>query len=309
MSINARSEAGLAITDLATDLWVRRDGVLLTRARVMVPRHSLTADAHVMAVDAKDYTAILERRLLVAGDAALVNNDVDQAEIAWRLVNASQSRSGGALGITKGTNGFDGGGVADTGVLRDRNDWEPGDSCGKRLADLAAVDDGFDYEVTGARTLEVYYPAKGTNAGLILDYGGRVAEVDLTGNPGGFDNVVFVEGSDQTTPVYSASAGIATDPRGRWEGSFSYSTVTEQTTLTEKATGLLAERGRPPRSYKLKLRRGWWPGLSVLDTGDTVRVVINSGPLQVAALARVMELSVAVDESGGEDVTVTVEES
>jgi hypothetical protein len=156
--------------------------------------------------------------------------------------------------------------------------------------------------------VQVYYPSKGSSNGVILDYGGLVTELEVAGNAGGFSNVDHVEGAQGLTPIYQATAGIGSDARGRWEDSFTYSTIKEQTTLQERADGLLAERARPPRVYKCQLRAGAWGGPTALDIGDTVRVVAHSGALNVAALCRVMEVGVAISEGGDETVDVVCEE-
>ena len=308
VQLDGRSDLTAAMAELETDLFIRRDGVALSRLRVAVPSQSLTPAAHHVTIPAFDYTWILESRLLAAGDTVLHQAAQDQADIAWRLVNATQGRSGGALGVTQGTHGFTAG-AGNTGVVRDR-DYEAGDVIAKRLAELAAVIGGFDYEIDAALKLQVYYPTKGQSIGRILDFGGAVTSLDVSGNAAGFANVVYVQGSDKVLPVYQATAGVGTDARGRWEDTFSYSTVSEQATIQQKADGLLAERSRIPRSYKFKMRRGAWGGPAQLDTGDTVRIMAKSGPgLQVNATARVMAITVALDEHGDEDVEVTAEQT
>ena len=307
MTINGRTDVAGTIGDMETDIWLRRGGTLIGRNRIGVPGHKLTGTDHAMSITSADYTSILDRRLLAAGDSALDHVTVDQAQIAWLLIQATQGRTGGALGITAGTIGFTAG-AGSTGVTRERH-YSPGDSIGKLITQLAAVSGGFNWIIDGDLKLQVYYPSKGSANGVILDYGGLVAEMDVAGNPGGFSNVDYVEGAQGLTPIYQATSGIGSDPRGRWEDAFSYSTVKEQTTLQEKADGLLVERARPARVYKMRLRAGAWGGPSVLDIGDTVRVVARSGALNISPVCRVMQIDVAITPGGDEQVDVVCEES
>jgi hypothetical protein len=307
MTINGRTDVAGTIGDLSTDIWLRRGGSLLGRTRITVPGHKLSGTKHVMTIQSADYTSLLDRRLLAAGDAALDHVAVDQAQIAWLLIQATQGRTGGALGITAGTVGFTAG-AGSTGVVRERH-YSPGDSVGKLITQLSAVDDGFNWLIDGDLKLQVYYPSKGSSNGVILDYGGLVTALDIAGNAGGFSNVDYVEGAQGLTPIYQATAGIGSDARGRWEDSFTYSTVKEQTTLQEKADGLLVERSRPPRVYKCRLRAGAWGGPSTLDIGDTVRVVARSGALDISPVCRVMELGVSIADGGEEEVDVVCEET
>jgi hypothetical protein len=58
--------------------------------------------------------------------------------------------------------------------------------------------------------------------------------------------------------------------------------------------------------YTVRLKRGGWQGPDHIWLGDTVRLIIPSGRLDVDTTARVHEVAIDIDEDGGETVTLTL---
>jgi hypothetical protein len=297
------------LAELATDAWVYREGVAVSRLRLMPSSDTLDTEMSVAQFGWQDYRSLLDYRNTRVGDA-LTFTATDQAAIVWSLISLTQARTNGSLGITKSTDGWTGGGVANTGILRDRT-YDPDVSLGKLLDELAAVDQGFDWWIGPDLKIHVYYPGRGSNKGVILDYGGNVSKVSRTFSPGSFANDVAQKGSQELTTAYATSATIATDPRGRWEFVKADATsVLNQTVLQQKAAGLLTAFNRPQYGWKITLREGRWTGFAQIDVGDTVRLVIRR-PYRFTAvdeMVRVVDMDIAIGDSGEEIVDLAVEE-
>jgi hypothetical protein len=220
----------------------------------------------------------------------------------WSLINASQLKSGGSLGITRGTGTV-------TGVDRDRTSYKARDVIGTLAKQLGEVDNGFDWEIDALRQLNVYYPTRGVARKFGLDYGGSVARVQRSFRPENYANVVTIVGGGATTPTQAVEASIASDLAGRWESSYSYPSVVEQPTVDGKATLGLATMSKPSYGYKLTLRQGVWTGVGQLWLGDTAPLSIVSSPgLVLHTTCRIVQVDITPDGDGGEEVDLVVED-
>jgi hypothetical protein len=307
---DGRHPQAAELDEIATDvhvLWTPPSGGstrILYRGRVGATSDTLNADSHQMQVATLDYRAVLNRRILWS-DSQLTWTATDQADIARGLLAQTQNRPGGDLGIDPGT--------ATTGVTRDRT-YEAGDSIGERIQELSEVIDGFDWDITptsasGLR-LDIFHSQRGLNRGVVLEYGGLVRSVTRNVDPGEYANAIRVTGdSSATTPPTPAerqAADIATVTQGRWDRAFGEHTIETQAALNDRADWQLAEAQVVTPSYSLGLRPGAWEGPDHIWVGDTVRLVIYSGRLQVGTSLRVHELGVGIGDDGTEAVTLTV---
>ncbi|MGH3659015.1 MAG: hypothetical protein ACRDUA_20370, partial [Micromonosporaceae bacterium] len=176
--IDGQGEQAPLIAELATDihvLWTPESGpsTELDRCRVGATADDVSESEHRLQVAALDYRAVLNRRRTINTDTN-VFAAVDQAEIAWGLVAQTQSHLAGHLGISKGV-GFPG-----ASIVRDRT-YMAGDSIGERIQELSEVVDGFDWDITPASAsslhLDVWFPQRGQDRGVVLEYGGLVSKV------------------------------------------------------------------------------------------------------------------------------------
>jgi len=297
ISLSGRSRLASQIIELETDLVVYLDGVKVFRGRLAPSTEEVTPEAHTLQVSAVDYRGMLERRLVYDADVR-VFSQVDQSTIAWTLVAASQARSGGNLGITRGIG-------QSTTVLRDRT-IDAGKTVGEEIVQLAQLASGFEWTVDADLAFNVYYPLRGEDKGVILDYGGTVSKLRRTFTPAEFANAIRATGAPALATEERATAGIATDPAGRFESQFGFSSVLEASTLGAKADFLIAEHSIKRPAFSVDLRPGGWGGPSSLFVGDTARLVVRSGRLNVNSLQRVVTLGVALTASGAEQITATL---
>lgn len=295
-SLNGDGGEIAAIARLATDLWVWRDGTLLFRGRIGGHQANLDATRHSVQFSAIDYRGMLSRRIVGALGAAYTATD--QAAITWDLISDSQALSGGNWGITNGVG-------STSGVDRDAT-WDPGKPIGDAIAEMGRLYNGFEWEISPTLAFNRWYPLRGTDNGVKLDYGGLVTNVQYSYDPGDFANAVLVTGDQATTPVAAATAGIGTDPRGRWELAQGFPTISVQATLNDRAPWLLSQTSQVRPDYRVKLKPGRWDGPAMLWTGDTVYPAFKRGWLTEdgSNAHRAVEIQIVAGESGEEDVQV-----
>lgn len=298
-SLDGRDPEALFIEELLTDVVALRDSTRMARARVVGTQDSITQNAHTVSVTCADYRSVLARRLLFAGDAELTgfatpNPAVEQVDIAWSLINRTQSRLQGNFGITNGS--------LATGVTRNRT-YEQGASIGGLLDNLGRVDNGYEWEIDADLVFRTYYPQRGSANGFLLDLGGSVSSCTRAVTSSNFANAVRVNGADGSSPV-TATGTVGTE--GRWEAQIGDTNISESATITARAQYELDSRGTIVPSYSLGLNSELWTGPSDLWLGDTARLILNSGRLAVDTDVRVLAMDFDLDADGYESVRATV---
>lgn len=285
--------------DLATDVQAWRDGDRLFRGRLAPTNDNADATKHSTQFTFLDYRAMLNHRQI--GTAGRVFSALTaQSTIALTLINESEALSGGDWGIDAGTNT----GTPDTTRTLTLN---PGQPIGDAIASLGRLDAGMEWSVepdaTGDLKLNTWHGAgRGADNGVVLDFGGIVTRFGRTMNPADFANSVLVTGASTLAPVASVTAGIGTDPRGRWERSFGFPTILEQATLNARGPWVLDQASVLRPTIVVELTAGYWQGRSHVWLGDIVMLVIRSGRLDIVADHRVVEVSISIGDSGEETV-------
>ena len=292
-STDGRSVAAAKIGDWTTDLIADRDGERLFRGPV-IPTDQLRADSHQVTLRAADYRWRLSKRDL---QSDLSYSSTYQEAIGWGIIQHLQSRTGGDLGITRS-------GVLTHGPKRDRN-YETGDNAGQRLDELGRVENGQDWEI-GPDLVYRTWISRGAGSPLVLLWGGTVDEIDRTPD-GSYANFVRVIGDDTTTSQTAQSSDLATVDGGRWDLTVGAPSVSQNATLLERAEGELDAREGSPTEWTCRLSEAaaWTP--TRLWVGDTVRLVVDAGRLDVDTTLRVHQVRIRVDlASGDEQVWVSL---
>lgn len=281
------------ITELVTDVTVRGDGVDYFRGRCGNTQDTVADSGHGVSFSFVDYRGVLERRALKVADP-LFYSPQEQSDIVWDMIVKVQARTNGNYGITRGVG-------AVTGVLKQRT-IKQGTYVGKEIEAMSNLASGFDWDVSPALVFNLYYPQRGLNNGIGIEYGKTIAGFTRTKTPSSFANDDIVTGGQGTTPVETASATIATDPQGRWDGTYSYPDITDQTTLIARGSWLVARTGLLVPAYSVRLVPGFWRGEAHIGRGDTIRLLARKGRINDNMLVRVSDISIDIGDDGSEDV-------
>lgn len=303
LDIDGRSAAALGIIELETDLAVLFGDQTVMVGRVVPTNDALQGDAHRLTMSALDYRAVLRRRAVLPGDTLSWTNK-EQALIAWQLLNATQGRPGGNLGITRGVG-------QSTGITRTYTA-TLGDWIGDDITTLAGLNGGFEWQITPYTLtdlrLDIFYPFQGNDNGVVLTLGdGKVSNIQRAVDPTTFGDAVYVTGNstNSLTAVHLEASDIATRAEGRWDLVIGTQDNT-QSTLNDDAAGLLNQGQVVVPSYTIQLYPGAWDGPDWLWRGDYVTVRIDDGRLQVNDKLRVVEMAFDIGNDGVEVLTLTV---
>lgn len=304
-SLDGRHPQALAVDELSRDvhvLWTSSEGDtrILFRGRVGSSADSLDDTSHDLAVTVLDYRAVLNRRNLYS-DSTLTWTATDQSQIAWGLIQQTQTRDGGDLGISQGVG-------QTSGTLRDRT-YEAGDSIGQRVSELSQVINGFDWDITPTSASSLAFDVwgqRGADRGVVLEYGGLVSKVQRQVDPGDYGNALRMTGADGLTAQELEADDLPTRAEGRWDVVVGDTDLTTQSALNDRAAWQIAQSEVLQPTYTLSLRQGAWDGPDHIWLGDLVKIVVMSGRLAVNTSLRVYEMAFTLSDDGSEGVDVTV---
>jgi hypothetical protein len=316
------------------------------RGIVTQSEDTVSEQEHVVTFTAHDYFALQGRRLMPPDTLTFGNPDTgvgqDQDTIAAYIASMSDWLQNGANTehLTPGSV------LPTTvvyanpdGTRRDQSvnvparvrQYAGSTVIGTAFDELAHVIGGFDYCVTptdrlhitlrswvatGYDGLVIFYPAQGVaRADPILEYGSTVSSLTRTVNSADYGNYWRAIGNNpDTTPnapplwaeAYNTDGNDVTRvPVGLWQSVDNAADVSLLPTLQEQADGDLAVAGLLEPSYTLALRPGFYRE-GLVNMGDTLPLVVNSGRLRVNTNVRVVGLAFAISDDGAEDVEVTV---
>ena len=293
-NMDGRSSKASDVVEMEHDLKIYRDKVLFYRGKIQPATDDISGENHQVTMGSFDYRGKLEHRLVHDGWATSYF-DTEQGTIAWNLISAAQALTNGNEGITQGSTA--------TGILKDHG-FDVGQPIAEVIEAIAETNNGFDWEITPALVLNCYYPKRGTVKAEPLDYGGAVFSASRRLKRGDFANAVIGMGQGFLIPEELETAGIATDPRGRWEKTVSWPDVEIQEANDGRTQYLLDQVSSHEYTYTLKLRTGWWQGPSQLWLGDEFNLRLTSGRMNIDQTVIIESIKITLDDSGIETVEV-----
>jgi hypothetical protein len=296
------------IDELISDLWVLRNSVTLFRGRIGATSDTCDGTTHTATFSASDYRAVLNRRLIYDADTKTWTS-VDQGQIAWNLLNQTQAKTGGALGVVRGQQ-------QTTGTVASPT-FEPGATVTDSIDSLANSTAAFDYDITPktgtlTQTFDLWTP-RGTDRQRVVAYPGDVASFTRQVDPSVFANALRATGGQDASnndlaPVSVAASTIGADPAGRWDAQFADTDIKTAALLSSRAQAQLAAGQNVTPAWVVTLNPESWGGLNDIDVGDPIILRVKSGyRLNVDETLRVYEMAITLDdESDAATVALTL---
>lgn len=283
----------------STALWVIRDGVIL-KGGILSAIQSVDLTNNRADLVAEGFFAYFRRRHI------RVNVDyefIDQLQIARNLIELAASD------IRVETDSLT------SGKLRQRRyRWWSMKPIADAVADLSAVDDGFDFRFAytwtdnkPTATFTTMYPNTGYDTTTRFDIASNcsVASIELDGTQLG-NTAISVgagDGAETLESVLTDAAGLAGTPI--FEDVQTYSSVSKVSTLAEHGADRLKRVAQPIDRIRLLLYQNQTPGLGSFQVGDKVTVTGSHGWWSASGTYRIVAYDATVQD-GGEAVAVDV---
>ena len=235
----------------------------------------------------------------------------EQRNIAWELIAYTQAQTGGGLGITRESSA--GSAVQRTLAICA----EERQNIAEAIEDLAAADDGFDFEVGPDKVWRTWAPQRGTDLSDTVGLDGRTTITDLayTIDATAVENDIAGIGEKGDCEPITFERAIDTDSRtlfGLMQGTISRSDIKQDDDLIAALTAQRLVLQRTPRKQPtVRMFQGLSGGPSPLtadfDLGDVISVSASWGYATFADRFRVMGYSVAFDRLGYETIDLTLD--
>ena len=283
------------------EIYVNRDGVDVWGGYIWTCQ--ATGEDNTVRVGAEGFYSKLFRRYVggtIGNDLLFVNGD--QFTIAWNLIDYTQTKPNGNMGLTRFS-------AALSGVGRDiKYRWWEMTNIGEEILRLAQTKDGFDFEITAAKEWKTYAPRRGTALAtpandFILDT--NMAGISWDVHALDTATVFFAVGAGDGigTCIAIATHGAQSIQFGRLEAVQDFTNIKHFAHLQKKADrklSMLNDAMNMPQ-VSLVIESPPWTSFNVGDR-PFVRVS-NAGFLNVQQRFRISAFEVHCAQSGEETVT------
>jgi hypothetical protein len=226
--------------------------------------------------------------------------NTDAGQIAWTLINDSQTLTNGTFGITMGT--------IQTSVNRDRlYEYK---NVRDAIIQLSEVINGFDFEITHDKVFNVYYPRQGSTIDVfrfeypglnikkikpMVDASDLVNEVIARGQGIGAGQLVVIRSDTVSQATYKLRQKIA-----------DFSDISLSNTLIQHADDINASKKDPVTQIEITIDGNQAPAVGSYWVGDYVPVVINNFQLydNINNTFRINEITINVDDQDSEEIVL-----
>lgn len=297
-SLDSNDPEAAILDELVDDVVAYRNNKLMYRGRLVGTTDDVDATKSTVSYSSIDYKGLLFRRTMPLTIDTLATA-LEQSHIVWRMVTEAQAALGGNLGISLGL-------LPATGVKRG-DKWDLGTAVGEAIDEMSKREYGFEWSVDEQLQFNLHWPVRGQVRGFTAVYGGNVDSFQRTVDPAEYANAVTSVSTDVSgSPIIVRSElqDLGSAPQGRWD-KLDSSTATNMTELEQKSRGVLGTSAALTPSYKLHLLPGQWTPEDCW-LGDSIKVVIRQGRLNVADYYRVQTIEIEPKDDGTEDVSITV---
>lgn len=307
---NMLNTIGADITNViepyVTDVKIRRNGVYLFGTEV-VEIESRLGDEYVMDVRCNGYLNMFKDRYISASDYPGDFENKTYAELAWTLIDSTQSKTNGSFNVTLGSD--------TASASQDNTRTRQGDYDNQEvkagIVNLTQLsDDNFDFWFDYNRA--IYFATKMGNdrTYLTLEYPGNIKSLSMKRSATTLYNEITAigDGSGETVRLsYTTSDNVSILTYKMRERVESFSSITNVETLQEHADGDLPSYSNMYVVPDITMHDNSLD-LSEVWIGDSINVNINYAYINFNDVYRINALSVDVDKNFAETVVVTLGE-
>ena len=225
----------------------------------------------------------------------------DAGAIAWNLIETSQLKNNGDLGITDGT-------IATT---QDRTRTYNNQNIMEAIINLSDVINGFDFEITNDKVFNVY-TVKGTDLtdSLILEYGRNLQTVSIDEDFTEPCNNAIVLGEviDDTELTRVDRPDTTTQAKYKLrEMVLSADNVVDLDTLNSKGDAMLYKYQEPLIKVTFEVLRGT-VDITQFSLGDLIRLIVKKGCYNIDTTYRIFEWTVNHENDNTEKLSLILGE-
>ena len=247
------------------ELRIMRGDRVMAAGEIQAIVPTIDGDTRRLAVRAVGWLDLWASRYT---DASEVYTATDAGQIAWDLIDDSQSLTNGDFGITEGE--------IQASVNRDRTYQYK--NIKDAIIQLSEVVNGFDFEFTWDKQFNVYYPNIGSDRpDIVFTYPGNIKRLSFLRDGTDIANKILARGSGFGVDVFQATASD-TVSQGIYklrEKFIQFNDVTDADTLQEHADGELLNYAKFYDMPDIVVDGSLAPVFGAYGLGDIVRIYIG----------------------------------
>lgn len=321
------ADDALEVHEFISDLWVGRNGVPLHRGRIITSGDSIDTTGYPVNFTTTSYAGMLNDRIINSTDTLVLAGrttpiyglkpptSMKAHDVIWHLIDHVQKQPGMDLGITKGSWPD----LPDTTLIWAQAFFQNGDYALQHIHTIARSMK-FDFWIDENRKANIA-ASRGRLTETAIDHPGRAAKVERSITRDAIANFVRQSASVEGAEVFFTVPNIADRPEGGWAKTLGAPATrsTEDVILPKQlqaigqanfdrlSRGLPLDDDSPANfSYSVTLENGVWRGPDHIWVGDTVRLVVKRGRLNVNELMKVYQVSISIDQNDVETVSLTL---
>jgi len=278
-----------------SQLYVYRGSTLYFSGKIMIVERTGDEASQKANVTALGWLWFFEKRI-IGKTADVTYTTTDAGAIAWGIINTSQNKTYGSLGITQGT----------IQTSQNLSLTYTRQKIRQALDDLISQA-GIEFEITPDKIFNVYYPKKGSDrtATVKFKYPGNIKSWRSLSDGTTVINDILALG--QGTGAEELTADVedtgTKNVFGLFEDVASFKDVDNQTALTNMANYFLSLRKAPRLTLDIEVH-GNNETVEITDyvEGDTVRIEIKHTNYTLTQDFRIFEIHVDIGDDDKETV-------
>lgn len=278
-------------------IWIYREGILIWSGEMAMRDGNLdNQGGGDVTIYGFDWLELFRKRFTAS---EVTYSGVDAGELAWELIDTSQSQPNGDFGITLGT--------IEPTVNRDRT--YNNQNIYEAIVNLSNLISGFDFQITNSKIFNVESTiGVDRTDSVVLEYGHNIIKCRVTedytdptnraivlGQAEAFDELQRVERDD------AVSQGIIK----LRESVLSEMDISEIETFEEKGDALLRKNASPLMKLDIDILQNT-PSIADFGLGDTIRLKIIRAPYNIDESYRVFGWDITYDSNNNEKLSLVL---
>lgn len=297
LSVNDPKALEGALVLGSNELYVYRSGTLVWGGELNYYRANLPDDT--VTVTAKGFFDLLAKKVIGTAATPRLFTNTDLSTIAMTIINEAQTGTNASFGITQGS--------LATSRQADRTyEYKNVKDAIEGLSN-ENVQNGFDFEVAANKQFSTFYPKRGRDRNdIVFEYGKNIISFSETQDATEMANqaIVLGEGMGPELATVTRNTTIASlqETYKIRQKAISAKDVKDTPTLNDHGDKELSLHQTQQQIIMLVTKGNLDPGLGSYSLGDSVRIVVKYGFLNINQLLRVVGIRVRISDEDDEEV-------
>ena len=278
------------------EIYVYRNGVLVWGGELINSRSELPSCN--VQINAKGFFDLLSKKYIGTAATPRVFTNTDLSTILSTIISEVQTGTTASFGLISGS--------LATSRNADRSyEYKNVKEAIEGLSNLN-IKGGIDFEFDANKQFSTFYPQKGrTRDDIVFEYGKNILSFVENLDATEMANEVIVLGEGQGTELVTvtrdASSGIQSAYKIR-QKVISFKDVNKTSTLNDHGDQELIENQTQKQIISLKTKGNLEPTLGSYAIGDSVRVIVKYGYMNIDSYFRIYGIRVQISDEDDEDI-------